>query len=252
MARLIELVKHWKEELAVRFLDEEKKAEVQDIQSPVSIAHGALFIRQTWVLTSRNLLMGWRDPLGMSACWIKAVLMGIVCGLIFFNLCKDLAGICSCQGALYIASALQGYLIVLYETYCITNFKISVFSRKHGEGVISVTPWILAHCFAHIVQEDLVVSFLFSIIFWFICGFENNKIMYFKFFLIILLNQFISKIFAMFAALVLRDFAIVMLVVNLVFTVFMFSAGYFVQADSIPVYLHWTKWISYTFCSFAA
>ncbi|KAJ8080248.1 ATP-binding cassette transporter snq2 [Marasmius tenuissimus] len=201
-ARSIELAKHWKAESAVRFSDEEKKVEVQDIQSPVSVAHGASFIRQTWVLTSRNLLMGWRDPLGMSMCWIEAVLMGTICGLIFFNLGKDLAGIRSRQGALYITSALQGYLVVLYETYRITNSEISVFDRKRGEGVISITPWILACRFAHIVQEDLVVPFLFSIIFW--------------------------------------------------FTVFMFGTGYFVQADSIPVYLRWTKWISYTFYSFAA
>lgn len=67
-------------------------------------------IRRTFVVTCR-------DRLGLLASIVESLSMGIMSGWIFYQLGNDLAGIRSREGAMYSACALQGYLILLFETY---------------------------------------------------------------------------------------------------------------------------------------
>src|SRR3954452_20983907 len=75
------------------------------------------FIRQTRILTSRTLVTTYRDPMGMLGSLVEAILMGIISGWVFYQLGRDQSGIRSREGVLYNASALQGYLILLFEVY---------------------------------------------------------------------------------------------------------------------------------------
>lgn len=89
--------------------------------------------------------------------------MGVICGWVFYQLDGSLAGIRSRQASLYIASALQGYLILLYETYRLTSIDIKVFDRERGEGVVSVLGWLISRRLARLVTEDVAVPFLFAV-----------------------------------------------------------------------------------------
>ena len=53
------------------------------------------------------------------------------------NSAKGLAGIRSREGALYTACGLQGYLILIFETYRL-SVDIELFDRENREGVVSV------------------------------------------------------------------------------------------------------------------
>ncbi|RDW68071.1 ABC transporter-like protein [Coleophoma cylindrospora] len=209
------------------------------------------FIRQMRVLTARTFLTTWRDPMGMIGSIGEAILMGIITGWIFLSLSKDQSGIRSREGALYTASALQGYLILLFETYRL-SIDIQLFDREHNEGVVDVIPFLLSRRFARFFMEDFPVPLLYSLIFYWMAGFRAEANTFLVFFSIVFLSQYIAVTLAMTCIAAARSFAGASLIANLGYTVQSMACGYFIQSNTIPVYVRWLKWTAYVFYGFGA
>ncbi|KAK0202104.1 P-loop containing nucleoside triphosphate hydrolase protein [Desarmillaria ectypa] len=215
--------------------------------------HSKVPVSRTVVtLLSRTLKTSFRDPLGMTTSWIEAILMGVVVGLVFLQLPDSIAGIRSRQAALYTAVGLQGYLMVMYEVYRLTVVEMPVFDREHGEGIVGVLPWILSYRLAHLLLEDIIVPLVFSAISYFMIGFAPSVSRFFFYFVIGLLNHYTSVLFAGLSSAISRNFATATLFANLAFTAYTFACGFFIQGNSIPIYLRWIKWISQLFYAFTA
>jgi hypothetical protein len=207
-------------------------------------AYHSAVLRQTRVLTARTWIVTIRDPMGMFGSLVEAISMAVISGAIFYQLDGSLAGIRSRQGALYNASALQGYLILLFETYRLT-VDIEVFDRERGEGVVGVPAFLFSRRLARLFTEDIPVPLIFSIIFYFMTGFRTNGEQFMTFFAVILLEQYIAVCFATTCVAISRHFAGASLVANLAYTLQSMACGYFIQANTIPIYVRWTKWIAY-------
>ncbi|KAK2021213.1 ABC transporter [Colletotrichum zoysiae] len=211
----------------------------------------ATYGRQIKVLTERTFKVTYRDPMGMLASILEAVLMAVVTGYIFFDLPRDLSGIRSRQGALYTATGLQGYLTLMFEVYRLT-VDIPTFDREHSESCVDAVPFLVSRRLARLFTEDLPVPFLFSVIYYFLCGFEADAGQFFIFFVITLLTHYIAVTCAITCVASSRNFPGASLVANMVFTLQSMACGMFIQANAIPVYLRWLKWITYSFYSFGA
>lgn len=209
------------------------------------------FTQQTRVLTARTWKVTIRDPMGMFGSLLEAVSMAIITGWIFLQLDGSLSGIRSRQGALYNAAALQGYLILLFETYRLTT-DIQLFDEEARQGVVSIPAFLTSRRLARVFIEDIPVPLLFSLIYYFFCGFRADATQFFIFFSIILLQQYIAVCFAMVCVACSRHFAGASLVANLAYTLQSMACGYFIQSNTIPVYVRWTKWIAYVFYAFGA
>lgn len=200
--------------------------------------------QQIRVLTARTWVVTIRDPMGMFGSLIEAVVMSVVTGWIFLNLDGSLSGIRSRQGALYNASALQGYLILLYETYRLTT-DIQVFDEESRQGVVSIPSFLISRRLARFFVEDIPVPLIFSIIYYFMAGFRADGAEFLTFFSIMLLEQYIAVCFAMTCVAISRNFAGASLVANLAYTLQSMACGYFIQSNTIPIYVRWTKWTAY-------
>lgn len=209
------------------------------------------FRRQFRVLTSRTFKTTIRDPMGVAGSLLEAVGMAVINGWIFLQLDQSLAGIRSRQGSLYTASSLNGYLILLYETYRLT-IDIRLFDRERNEGVVGVPAFLLSRRVARLPLEDLPVPLLFSVIFYFMVGYRLDADQFFIFFALTLLTHYVAVTFAAVSIGIARSFPGASLVGNLCFTLQSFACGYFVQANQIPVYVRWLKWCAYTFYIFGA
>ncbi|KAF9889185.1 hypothetical protein FE257_007674 [Aspergillus nanangensis] len=209
------------------------------------------FRRQFRVLTSRTFKTTVRDPLGLAGSLLEAVGMSVINGWIFLQLDETQAGIRSRQGSLYTASSLNGYLILLYETYRLT-IDIRMFDRERTEGVVGVPAFLLSRRAARLPLEDLPVPVIFSIIFYFMVGYRLDVGQFFIFLALNILTHYIAVTFAAVSIGVARNFPGASLVGNLCFTLQSFACGYFVQSNQIPVYVRWLKWLAYTFYIFGA
>ena len=58
----------------------------------------------------------------------------------------------------YIGAALQGYLILMFETYRM-SMDIQIFDREKSEGVVTVTAFLISRRLAKLI-EDIPVSLL--------------------------------------------------------------------------------------------
>ncbi|KAL8733181.1 MAG: hypothetical protein Q9181_003680 [Wetmoreana brouardii] len=207
--------------------------------------------RQIRVLTARTFKTTYRDPMGMAGSIIEALSMAIITGWIFLNLDGSLAGIRSRQGALYTAAALQGYLILLFETYRLT-IDIKLFDREYAERVVTVPSFLISRRLARVFVEDLPVPLIYSIIFYFMVGFDARASQFFVFFSVNLLMHYIAVTLAMLCVSVSRNFAGASLIANLAYTLQSLGCGYFVQSNQIPVWMRWLKWTAYVFYGFGA
>ncbi|KAF2134491.1 ABC transporter-like protein [Dothidotthia symphoricarpi CBS 119687] len=219
-------------------------------KEPVRARHTSL-LHQVRVLTARTWTVTIRDPMGMFGSLIEAIGMSVITGWIFLNLDGSLSGIRSRQGALYNASALQGYLILLYETYRLTT-DIQVFDEESRQGIVSIPAFLISRRLARFFIEDIPVPLIFSIIYYFMAGFRADAGEFFTFFSIMLLEQYIAVCFAMACVAISRNFAGASLVANLAYTLQSMACGYFIQSNTIPIYVRWTKWMAYVFYAFGA
>jgi hypothetical protein len=181
----------------------------------------------------------------MTASIFEAIIMGIICGYLFFDLGNDQSGIRSRQGGLYTAAGLQGYLMLIFEVYRMT-IDIPTFDRESSENCVDALPFILSRRVARILTEDIPVPFLFSAIFYFMAGFDREVSKFFVFFAISLLNHYIAVTCAMTCVAAVRHFAGASLLANMVYTLLSMTCGMFIQSETIPVYVRWLKWITYT------
>ncbi|KAK0440521.1 P-loop containing nucleoside triphosphate hydrolase protein [Armillaria borealis] len=201
-------------------------------------------------LISRKLKTSVRDPFGLGSALLEAVIMGLFVGVAFYHIPDSLAGIKTRQGVLYTSVGLQEYLIMMYEVYRLTMIDLPVFDREHSDGIVGVIPWIISHRAAHAILEDILVPFVFSAITYYMVGLSSSETQFFYYFAIGLLTQFISVTFAGFATAMTRDFSKATIIANIAFMLHTYPCGFFIQADAIPIYVRWTKWISPIFYAF--
>lgn len=215
-ARVSQVVEAWREHSRAAAI--EKAEGIPAVATEPSIkklqSNKTSFIQQTKVLTARTWTVTIRDEMGMLGSLCEAVSMGVITGWIFLHLDGSLSGIRSRQGALYNAAGLQGYLILLYETYRLTT-DIQLFDEEARQGVVSIPAFLISRRLARMLIEDIPVPLLFSIIYYFFCGFRADAGQFFTFFAIILLHQYIAVCFAMVCIACSRHFAGASLVANL-------------------------------------
>lgn len=212
---------------------------------------GVGFLRQFHVLTARTFKVTIRDPMGVTGSLFEAIGMAVINGWVFLRLSKSLTGIRSRQGSLYTASSLNGYLILLFETFRLTT-DIQLFDRERNEGVVGVPSFLLSRRAARLFLEDLPVPILFSVVFYFMVGYRLEAAEFFIFLTINILTHYLAVTFAAVCIAISRNFPGASLVANLSFTLQSMACGFFVQSNQIPVYVRWTKWIAYTYYIFGA
>jgi hypothetical protein len=243
-ARVNRLLVAWNKESAARFASDRTAPDNSRVpgEREKRMSQPIPFLRQVQVLTSRTLLTTIRDPFGLLGSWSEAVFMGLVFGLIFYKIPHDLAGIRSTQAAFYMLVAEHSYLFILLEIYRLTRVDIHLFDRERGENLITGVAWIVSRRIAHGILEDFIAPLLFCSIFSLLTGFQGNISILLA---VAVLIHYVAVSFALLCVTLLRNFAWATLIASLFATIQACGSGFFAQATTIPVYVRWTKYISY-------
>lgn len=243
VARVEGLKQAWWQQFESRIARAKGESLTENAQSdgqPLPRSRSTGLGRQVSVLTARTLKMTIRDPLGFIASFVEAIVVGVLMGWVFLSLDGSLAGIRSREGAIYTAASLQGYIILMFETYRLTN-DVKIFDRENGEGVVGVPAFLISRRLARTVVEDLPVPLIFSTIFYFMVGFRHLAGQFFIFLAVNIISHYIAITFATVCVAVSRNFAGASLIANMGYTLQSLGCGYFVQSNQIPVYMRWLK-----------
>ncbi|KIV85835.1 hypothetical protein PV11_01490 [Exophiala sideris] len=213
--------------------------------------HHVSIMQRTMVLTRRTWKVTCRDRLGVFASIIEAITMGVVTGWIFYNVGSDLSGIRSREGAMWSAVGLQGYLVLIFETYRLTN-DIKVFDRERREGVSSAVAFVASRRMARALLEDIPVPLIYSTLLYFMAGFRHDAVQFSVFFALVVMLHYAAVNVATICVALSRNFQISSLIANTIYTAQSMACGFFINTLEIAIWLRWTKWISYLFYAFGA
>ncbi|KAK9479616.1 P-loop containing nucleoside triphosphate hydrolase protein [Lipomyces japonicus] len=244
-ARIVKLVTSWKKNKQF------DPVTLAPEPGPLPQIHAPL-LREIMVLTKRTMKTTYRDSMGLLGCFLEAVINGIACGWIFYGLDGSLIGIRSQFGVIYAATASQGYLIQMYEAYRLSSVDIKVFDRERNEGMVSVTGFLVSRRLARLLTEDIMVPLIYSTIIYFMVGFPRNAHQYFLFFLNVLLQHYGNICLATMSVSIARDYSVAVLIANFIATMQTMSCGFYIQSDSMPVYVRWLRWLSFQYYGFSA
>jgi ABC-type multidrug transport system ATPase subunit len=202
-------------------------------------------LQQFLVLTDRTWKNQLRDSLSLWGLLMEVLIVGSVFGAIFFQLDETLPGVLSRRAGLYTVCAIQSYLLLIFVIYKNT-IDIKVFDRETADKMYQVIPYVMSQLVAAL-PFNILFPTIYSAIMYFMMGLRTDSlgIHFFRFALANVMSHFVVVTYSMFSIGIARDFATASLVANSLFTFFSFSTGFFIQLDSIPVYLRWLNHVSF-------
>ncbi|KAK9457864.1 P-loop containing nucleoside triphosphate hydrolase protein [Dipodascopsis uninucleata] len=241
--RISKLVAHWRE--SAKFSAIATKPE----PPPLRDARAGLW-REIMVLTQRTFKITNRDRLGLGAAIVEAALLGVIAGLTFLRVDGSVAGIRSRINSIYIVIALQGYLILMYETYRLCTIDMKVFDRERRNGMVTTAGFLISRRLARLFTEDLFGPLLFSVTSYFLIGLIGSARQFFIFFCHILLQHLVNVASATLCVSLSRQYSEASLYANTIYTVQSMACGFFNQAQHMPVYVRWLRWVAYVYYGF--
>lgn len=219
---------------------------------PTVIRQRIPLLREIFILYKRTMLLTTRDTATLAALFSESIIMGIICGWVYYQPAGDLAGIRTISAAIYSSCALQGYLMLLFEVYRLCSTDIKIFDRERADHCVSIAGFLISRRMAKLFTEDVPISFLFAVITYFMYGLQSSASKFFIYWTGIFLSHLASMTGAVFAVAISRKYAQASLVSNMNYTLQSFACGFFVNTQSIPVYTRWTKYIAYLWYAFGA
>mmetsp|Transcript_110284 Transcript_110284/g.284968 ORF Transcript_110284/g.284968 Transcript_110284/m.284968 type:complete len:1336 (+) Transcript_110284:80-4087(+) len=208
---------------------------------------------ETYILTRRAFACARRDKLLFVAVAMQSVLFGLVWGLMNWQLSTEtLREIRSELALLFIVPGLNGYFLISAGTYLLCE-QIRFFDdERHRDGLYSSVAFVLSQFLAALPLSILAPVPVFGLI-YFMVGLRLDVLVAPSVFYLalVLVRLHCSALSILLTVLIpKRSFASTSVVANTFFLFCMFSGGFLTPVSSLPSYLAWFRWLSYSFHAF--
>lgn len=249
----LEMFKNSRKSILVSSLDEELDllqnekcfTKVKTFLQAPNISSRPALVNEVYTLLHKELLLILRDPLTPISLVLEAIFMGVVLGWVFYKPDDSLTGIRTKGGAIYCVNGLQGYLMMVFETYRLCFKDIKIFDRERADGLVSVAGFVISRRILKMLSEDFWIPTVFTVITYPMLGIRQTGKGFGVYWLVNILNHQIAMAVALFSAAVSRDYALASTIGNVNFTFQSYCSGYFINTATMPVYVRWIKYICY-------
>lgn len=210
-------------------------------------------LKQIIVLTKRNIQLNISDYPTMIATIIVPLILSSITGWIYYKPdIKTTGGLRTQVSTLYASVILQPYLYLLFDLYRLCEQDIALYDRERAEGTVSALAFMISRKASLFLTDDFLMATNFTVITYFMFGLEANANKFFTQYAVCLLSHEICASIALISVAISRDFSKASLFGNMSFTLYSMGCGFFVNSAHTPVYVRWTKYISYTWYAFGA
>lgn len=203
----------------------------------------APWLKQVWLLTVRFAKNWQRDPILLYAELVQYLVLAVFVGLMYLQLSNSWTdGSIQDRGA-----ALWFMLVVVCFTppfSVLTVFETERFllHKEHTGGWYTISAYFAARTLITIPIEA-VLSFVFSVIAYFMVGLQSSGSKFFTFYAAVALFQLISETLGLFSAVLVPTAAYGVLILSLLLLLFLSFSGFLIS--STPVYFRWLQKASY-------
>lgn len=210
--------------------------------------------REITILTKRTFILSYRDKASLLALNGGSAILAIICGWMFYKPKQDIAGIRSLISCLYVMLEVIGFCPMFIEIERLWMVDLMFFYREHKENYVSIIGFIISRRLGKFLLEDLPLPLIFATITYFMFGLriDGSSSYYFIYFALTFLTHIISMSTALAVAALTPDFGVSATIVNLYYQLQNSACGYFVNAATMPVYVRWTKYITFFWYAFGA
>ncbi|XP_076099071.1 ATP-binding cassette sub-family G member 8-like [Mytilus galloprovincialis] len=201
------------------------------------------YFRQFSVLfrrCTRNIL---EDYLNLSAQFIQAFAMSFVVGLVYYKLAYGQSNIRDWFGLMYILAALYPYMVILDVIAQYHNERNYLYCELE-DHLYAIGPYYFAKIFSELPLHTFYVI-VYVIPAYFLAGLTNDVSVFFQVFGLLYLMIYCSRSLAMLSSAILPNFQLSCFFAQTFFSMFIMSAGFFINLDNIFSGLQWVSNISY-------
>ncbi|XP_052270899.1 ATP-binding cassette sub-family G member 8-like isoform X1 [Dreissena polymorpha] len=252
---LVEAYKSQQGDLSISASGSQEKEERDKEQWPVlamfrNLEHQPGTFRQFWILYRRCTRSIVEDYGYLVTQLIQAAAMSVVVGLVYFNLKTDQSSMRDRFGMMYILGALYPYMVVL-DLIGVYHKERSFLYFELEDRLYGVLPYYFAKIFSEIPFHTFYVA-VYAIPVYFIAGLNLDLKDFVMVFAILFLLVYCSRTLAMFSASIMPTFQLGCFFAQTFFSMYIMSAGFFINLDNIFNGLKWVSSVSYLKWGFQA
>lgn len=201
--------------------------------------------RMTEILyvSQRTIRNAFRNPALVAMQTIVTILFGLLVGLIYLQIDRsEDTGVKNRLGVIFFVVTNQ----VMSNLSAIELFlkERVLFIHENASGYYHVSTYFIAKLVCDLIPLRIIPSILFSVIVYFMIGFQSTVEKFFVFYLGILATTLCGSAFCFLLSASVEVFGIANLLAALAFVLMMVFGGFLVEISSIVKFLSWIKWIS--------
>lgn len=196
------------------------------------LAQFLILSRRTW----KNL---YRNPMLMLAHYAIAILLGVLCGYLFFGIKDDISGFQNRMGLIFFILALFGFSTL--TSLNVFAAERTLFLRERANRYYAPITYFSAKVMFDIVPLRIIPPIIMGMIIYPMVGFCAEWPEFLKFMLVLILFNLAASAICLFIGIVFKDVSLANLVGSLVMLFSLLFAGLLLNHDSIPKGALWLQ-----------
>ena len=201
-----------------------------------------------WLLLQRAWKQSSRDRLPQIITLVQSTVIGFVLAALYSDTSKNQTGIQDETGILFfvaIFSAFNG----LFSAINTFPGERGVINRERSSKAYHVLPYYIARFICDMPLRIFQALLFSSIIYW-IAGLNPSAAAYFIFCCVIIMEALAAQGLGIAISAACKNEKVALAVAPAVTIILMLFGGFYVNSDSIPVWLFWIRYLSYLYYAF--
>jgi ATP-binding cassette subfamily G (WHITE) protein 1/ATP-binding cassette subfamily G (WHITE) protein 2 len=204
-------------------------------------SYGQPLFSQMKLLMHRGIVQQtFREPLKIRASLAQSIVLSLLVGLVYLQISDDQQSVQDRQGALFFVTVNQFLSAVVGQVNTFPSERV-LFYREHANNMYSMPAFFFAKIFADLPFQ-LVYPTIFSIISYFMVGFQSDRFALFWFLVLLVAN--VGASMGLLVGIKAKDATTAISSVPLVVIPFMLFSGFLINVDSTPPYFIWIEYLS--------
>jgi len=204
---------------------------------------------QVLALSIRNVRNIVRHPLGMRAKFAQSLVMGLIIALIYREIGTHQVSVQGRVGSLFFIS--MGFMLAAFGVLGAFAMEKMIFTRETALGMYTTGSFYLTKTLTELPHNCLFPIMQMGVMYY-IIGYQDKVENFFLFAVTAVLNLNCGNALGIFIAACFSDLRVTLIAAPPLILPLMIFSGFFINTDSIPVYLDWIKYLSPVNFSFRA
>lgn len=197
---------------------------------------------QFWILSGRTFKNLYRDPMLLTTHYVMAILLGIFCGVLYYDVPNDISGFQNRLGLFFFLLALFGFS-TLTTLHLFAEERV-LFIRERANGYYKPFAYYAAKVIFDIIPLRVLPPVLLGLIVYPLVGLNTEGYSFIRFLLILVLFNLTAASTCLLIGVLIQNTSVASLIGCLVMLFSLLFAGLFLNQESVPTFAMWFKYLS--------